>query len=100
MVNVTKSDVAKFVRDAITLVPPLEGTRLEVDENKIYYTVVDGTKWWRVPIIPTPVPRRRFALYEVMAEIEGVLQDEQGLDILLVSGEPAEDDLAESVLNA
>lgn len=44
--------------------------------------------WWRVPIRPSQWPERVFPLYEVLAEIEDELRDNNHLDILLSLGEP------------
>ncbi len=91
MANSNKADeIAQAVRQVIASVPPLEATTMEVDDTGIYSTENGGKKWWHVPIIPNPWPHRMYALYEVLAEIEGVLQDEQDLDILLFAGEPTE----------
>ena len=82
-----KSEIAQFVRDAITCVPPLEGTSLTVDEEGIYGTQINGETWWHVPVVPNSVPRRMYPLYEVFSEIEEVLQNERGMDILLFGGD-------------
>lgn len=87
MRNKRKHDVAQFVRDAIAHSPPYEYMRLDVDEVGIIATEVGGKTWWREPVIPSPMPRRRTAMYEAFAEIEGYLQDERGLDILLFAGD-------------
>lgn len=76
-------EVADAVRDVLAATPPFEGIDLRVDENGIIATDVGGQKWWRVPVTASPFPRRLSLLYEALAEIEGVLQDERGLDILL-----------------
>lgn len=80
--------IAQLVRDAIHRIPPFDGMTLDVDESGIYATQMPGKVWWRVPIIAIPEPTRMFKLYEALAEIEGILQDEQGLDILLFAGDP------------
>lgn len=100
MVNPNKAEeIAQAVRHAIDSIPPLESTTLEVDDTGIYSTESGGKKWWHVPITPNPWPMRMYPLYEVLAEIEGALQDEQGLDILLFAGEPTEIISAEPTLN-
>lgn len=93
-----KQEVAQWVRESIQSVPAFEGMKLEVDEADIHATEVGGQTWWRVPVIPTPWPHRMFALYEALAEIEGHLQNERGLDILLFPGDPAKTEQAEPAL--
>ena len=83
-------EVANFVREAIAAAPPFDDMTLDVDENGIFSTISGDKAWWRVPVIPHPWPERMYALYEALAEVEGMLQDEQGLDIILFPGEPAE----------
>ena len=51
-------------------------------------TIAHYDNWWRVPLIPQPWPERLSPIYEVLAEIEGDIQDDHGLDILLSLGEP------------
>lgn len=93
-----KLELAKCVRNAIASIPPLEGVHLDVNPERIFGTDVAGKIWWRVPLIATPRPRRLSALYEVLAEIEEVLQDERSLDILLFVGDPVEDEAPEPAL--
>ena len=85
-----KAEVAQQVREAIAHVPPLQGTTLEVDEQNIYASSVSNQRWWRVPLTPYPYPVRLSPLYEVMAEIEEHLRDEQHNDIILFVGDFAE----------
>ncbi len=91
------NEVAQSVRAVIAQAPPFNGMTLDVDANGIYSTVSGDQTWWRVPVIPRPWPHRMYALYEALAEIEGVLQDEQGLDIILFPGELAEPEPVEAV---
>ena len=93
-----KLEMAQQVRDAISSVPPLKGVHLDVNPNGIFGTDVAGKTWWRVPLVASPRPRRLTALYEVLAEIEEVLQDERGLDILLFVGPPIETETPEPAL--
>jgi hypothetical protein len=95
-----KREIARQVREAITQVPPLEGTTLEVDEKGIYSSIVGDKRWWRVPLIPRPYPRRLFPLYEVMAEIEEQLRDLNSDDILLFAGDFTQTTPAEPVIGS
>ena len=88
--NEKKLEVAQWVRDAIASVPPLDGFQFEVNTPSIYADQVAGQTYWRVPMIVTPEPRRLTAIHEYLAEVEGVLQDERSLDILLFVGAPME----------
>ncbi|MBC7528163.1 MAG: hypothetical protein H7308_11500 [Chthonomonadaceae bacterium] len=83
MIQSTRIEVAQKVRDAINALPTFEGLTLEVEEQGIYANEVGGQTWWRVPVLPHPAPYRMSRLYEALAEIEGYLQEEQNLDILL-----------------
>ena len=82
--NEKKAEIAQLTRDAIASVPPFDGIRLEVNEASIYGTDINNRIWWNVPVRAIPAPRLRFAMYEMMAEIEGILQDDRGLDIHLI----------------
>ncbi len=93
-----KNEIARQVRDVIARIPPLKGVKLDVSPQGIFGTDVAGQIWWRVPLIATPRPRRVTALYEVLAEIESILQDEHNLDILLFVGNPIEAETPEPVL--
>ena len=71
--------------------------RVEVNEAHIYGTDINGRTWWNVPVRVVPAPRLRVALYEIMAEIEGVLQDDRGLDIHLIPDVFFEEETPEAV---
>ena len=87
------------MREAIASVPPLEKRPfLRFNTQSIYATDISGVTWWRVPVIATPEPRRLTAAHEYLAEVEGVLQDERGLDILLFVGNPVEAEAPETAL--
>lgn len=92
-----KQDIARLVRAAITQVPPLNGTKLEVDEKGIYSYQISNQFWWKVPIIAHPFPVRLFPLYEVMAEVEERLHDENVKNIILFAGDFAEEASAVAV---
>lgn len=84
-----KPKIIQKVKEALDTLPPFEGMRLEVDEQGIVYSIVADKVWWRVPIVPHPWPSRMYCFYEALAVIEEHLQDEQGLDILIITGDPA-----------
>ena len=98
------AEIACLVRDAIASVPPFDDMTLTVVEKSIRkeemrVETVDSTYeqiWWRVPIIPHPVPRRLSPFYDALSEIEEYLEDERGVqNIDLISGdfeEPEEPD--------
>ena len=76
----------------------LRASELDVNTKSIYGTDIAGVTWWRVPIIAKPEPRRLTAVHEYLAEVEGILQDERGLDILLFVGAPFESETPEPAL--
>ena len=96
--NNEKLEIAQWARDALASVPPFEGVEFEVNTKSIYGTDIAGKTWWRVPMIATPEPRHLTAVHEYLAEVEGVSQDERGLDILLFVGNPAEAETPEPAL--
>lgn len=91
-----KQKVARLVREAITQVPPLTGTTLDVNEKGIWSYHIGNQFWWKVPIIPHPFPTRLFPLYEVIAEIEERLQSDNH-NIILFAGDFTEEASAVAV---
>ena len=87
--------IAQAVREAIAQIPPFESMTLDVDELGI---VLHGERQQGMvacSCYSTPWPKRMYALYEALAEVEGILQEERGLDVLLFPGEPSEKVAAE-----
>jgi hypothetical protein len=80
-------EVADAVREFIAMTPLPDDMSLTVNENGIVATDVGGQIWWRVPVIPSPFPRYLSPLHEALAEVEGHLQDERRLDILLFAAD-------------
>jgi hypothetical protein len=75
-----KHDIARLVQRRI------EPLRIEGD---IILTILeDGINQdndgWYVPIQPTSEPRKTSPYYEALAEIEGQLLDEDGINILFI----------------
>lgn len=85
--GLTKQQVAQKVRDRLVGVEPGGVTLHVVDED--VYKVDD---WWRVPIRPSRWPKRMFEFYEVLAELEDELQEQEHLNILMATGEPLEEE--------
>lgn len=87
---VARQNIASQVRQAITQVPPVNGMVLEVNEQGIYTYQIGSQHWWKVPIIAHPFPQRLFPLYELLAEIEELLQS-NNLNIILFAGDFGEE---------
>ena len=77
--------VAAKVRRYIQNRPP-GGVTLEVIEEGV--RKVDN--WWRVPVRPGAWPANRCEYYDALAEIEDEIQENENLDILIATAEPAE----------
>lgn len=80
-----KQEVARLVRESISQTRLPNGLQLEVEDKGVVATQIGNKTWWRVPIYATPLPDYLFTLYEALADVEGNLQDDRGLDILLFS---------------
>lgn len=87
MSELTKSEVAQKVRQYVAG-RDVDGVKLEVIESGIYKT----DNWWRVPVRPSAWSERLFSYYEALADIEATIQENEGLNILLSSGAPSEDE--------
>ena len=61
------------------------GVTLEVMENDIRRF----DDWWRVPVRPNAWPTRMFEYYEALAELESDLQENDGINVLFATAEPA-----------
>lgn len=90
MAETSAADVAATVREYLRDSHP-GGVTLNVDEARIHR--IDS--WWRVPIRPSRWPKRMFEFYEVLAEIEGEIQEREHLDVIFSTGEPIEEEAAQ-----
>lgn len=87
MKDLTKTEVAEKVQGYIKN-RRADGIALEVMGNKI--VKVNG--WWRVPVRPDTLPKSISAYYEALADIEATIYENEGLNILLSSAQPADED--------
>ena len=85
--RLSRPQVLKKVCDAIKRHAPhdfslhiLERGVRRLEDSSLERTVL----WWHVPVYPDPAPKDPYQYYDALAEIEGDLQDEQGLDIALL----------------
>jgi hypothetical protein len=85
MTDLTKAEVAQKVREYIAG-RDVDGVTLEVIENEI----VQVNGWWRVPVRPSAWSKRLSSYYEALADIEATIDENEGLNILLSSGQPAD----------
>lgn len=85
--EMTKERVAAIVRERLKNVS-VTGITMEVVDDDVYK--IDA--WWRVPIRPSRWPKRMFEFYEVLAEVEDDLQEQEHLNILMATGMPLEDE--------
>ena len=79
----TKQTVIQKVRQYLENQPlpeAMNGITLTVPEKKVY----KENGYWRVPIQASSQPRWMYAFYEVLAEVEGDLDEKENLNILLV----------------
>lgn len=83
MAELTKAQVAQKVRQ-YTEGRNVDGVTLEVVED----SVVKVNDWWRVPVRPSAWTKRLSYYYEALADVEATIQENEGLNILLSSGEP------------
>jgi hypothetical protein len=82
----TKERVVQLVRARLRPHHP-GGVDLDVDEDRVRWQ----NGYWYVPIRPSAEPPRMFEYYEVLAEVEEALEEDDKLQIQLVPGEPLED---------
>ena len=86
----TRAMVAEKVRQELQRVEVF-GITLQVVDEDVYQ--VD--EWWRVPVHPSRWPTRMFDFYEALSAVEDDLQEAEHLNILLETGEPLDEELAE-----
>ena len=82
----TKKDVGEIVQRYLEEQEHAEGIKVSVLGGEIRRQ----KGFWYVPILPTSQPRKMYAYYEALAEVEGKLDDNDGLDVLLVPVIPEE----------
>jgi hypothetical protein len=73
-----RSRIATFAQEALNRRQP-QGYRIDVDPS----SVLRDDDWYQV-LVRTPNDVRTYEFYDVLAEAEAELQDERGLNILLV----------------
>lgn len=78
-----KQDIVERVRDALRKHQP-PGTAVEVLEDEVRRE----RRWWYVPVRSDAEFPKTYQYYEFLADVEGELQDDQGLDVLLVPAVP------------
>jgi hypothetical protein len=64
----------------------LDDISFVVDEANIR----SGDNWWRVPVRPSRLPERLFTFFELLAGAEEEIREQEGRNILLMTGEPLE----------
>lgn len=79
----TKERVVQLVRARLRPHHP-GGVDLDVDEGRVHRQ----NGYWYVPIRPSVEPPRMFEYYEVLAEVEEALEEDDKLQIQLVPSEP------------
>lgn len=82
----TKKDIGEIVQKYLEEQEYAEGYKVSVLAKEIRR---QGAFWY-VPILPTTQPRKMYAYYEALAEVEGKLDENDGLDVLLVPAIPEE----------
>jgi hypothetical protein len=82
----TKERVVQLVSARLRPYHP-GGVDLEVDEGRVR----QQNGYWYVPIRPSAEPPRMFEYYEVLAEVEEALEEQDQLQIQLVPSEPLEE---------
>lgn len=84
MASMDERTVAERVRKA--LAKHASGRHLiEVEEAHIRRK--DG--WWYVPVVPVGEVPKTFEYYTILSDAEGDLEENEGLNVLLVPGAPA-----------
>jgi hypothetical protein len=75
----SKEQVAELVRERLREFRP-GGVTLSVVEEKIRLE----NDCWRVPVRPSKEPPRAFEYYDVLAEVESQLSEQEDLNVWLV----------------
>lgn len=79
MKKLTRDDVGKKVEQSLAQ-HQRPGWRVEVVKKGIH----QEDDWWYVPVRPDQETQRTIQYYDLLAEVEEELQDEEKLNILLV----------------
>ncbi len=82
----TKKDVGEIVQKYLEEQEYAEGFSVSVLDSEIRRE----RGFWYVPVMPNVQPRKIYAYYEALAEVEGKLDENDGLDVLLVPTIPEE----------
>jgi hypothetical protein len=73
------------------------GLRFKVNPNQVMF----GDNWYRVPVQPSYIPKKLFALYEVLVEAMESISDQENLNVIIMADEPfTDEDVAEKPLVA
>ena len=81
--TITPQEVAARVRPYVTE-RHIGDITLQVDDARIHLR----NGYWNIPIRPSHWPDPLFPYYEVLAEIEDQVQENEGLKVTFASGEP------------
>ncbi len=60
--------------------------KIEIDTGRIHFTELRDQRWWKVPVIPNPWPKRMSLFYEIIGDVEERIEEEKGLDISMYLG--------------
>lgn len=85
MKQLTEEDVIKTVRESLAK-HARKGWEIEILERGVRRE----DDWWYIPVRPFNQTRRPVEYYDMLASVEGELQDEMELNILLVPTGPDE----------
>jgi hypothetical protein len=86
MIKQEEQTIAEIVREYLRDCHP-GGVTLQVLEDEIQK--IDY--WWRVPVRPNVEPLHTFEYYDALAVVEGKIQDDRQLNVILVPAEPVEE---------
>jgi len=82
---VDKNRIAELVREQLER-QDLDGITIEVQTNRIRRQ----GKYWYVPVLPSKQPPKMYAYYEVLAEVEATIEENEDLQVFLVPVIPVE----------
>jgi hypothetical protein len=81
----SKTEIIELVR-RYTDATRLRDIYFVVDEKG----VIVGDGWYRVPVRPSRLPERLFEFYELLVETGEEIAEKEGINVLLMTGEPLE----------